>query len=83
MPIVMDMLNFQTNVLHMYQAYGGWTFAFTDYYAENITAVICDVHLVLVDDDWWLMIDDWWLIGDWWLIDDRWWVMMTIYYFVI
>ena len=27
-PIVMDMLNFEANVRHMYQAYGGWTFAF-------------------------------------------------------
>jgi len=38
MPIVMDMLNFMPNVLHMYRAYGGWTFAFDDYYAMNITA---------------------------------------------
>jgi len=37
MPIVMDMLNFEANVMHMYEAYGGWTFAFTDYYALNIT----------------------------------------------
>jgi PhoPQ-activated pathogenicity-related protein len=27
-PIVMDMLNFTQNVMHMYEAYGGWTFAF-------------------------------------------------------
>ncbi len=27
-PIVMDMLNFSNNVMHMYEAYGGWTFAF-------------------------------------------------------
>jgi len=36
-PIVMDMLNFQKNVAHMPKAYGGWTFAFEDYYALNIT----------------------------------------------
>ena len=36
-PIVMDMPNFHPNLKHMYQAYGGWTFAFEDYYAENIT----------------------------------------------
>lgn len=38
-PIVMDMLNFEKNVLHMWQAYGGWTFAFKDYYDMNITKV--------------------------------------------
>lgn len=36
-PIVMDMLNFQKNVGHMFKAYGGWTFAFEDYYKLNIT----------------------------------------------
>jgi len=36
-PIVMDMLNFVDNVMHMYTAYGGWTFAFKDYYELNIT----------------------------------------------
>ncbi len=25
----MDFLHFQTNMHHMYKAYGGWTFAFT------------------------------------------------------
>ncbi len=25
------------NVHHMYQAYGGWTFAFIDYYRVNFT----------------------------------------------
>ena len=28
-PIVMDMLNLTNSIPHMYQAYGGWTFAFT------------------------------------------------------
>jgi len=36
-PIVMDMLNFKPNVLHMIKAYGGWTFAFQDYYDLNLT----------------------------------------------
>jgi PhoPQ-activated pathogenicity-related protein len=36
-PIVMDMLNFTANVRHMYKSYGGWTFAFEDYYAMNLT----------------------------------------------
>lgn len=37
-PIVMDMLNFSAGVMHMYQSYGGWTFAFKDYWDLNITA---------------------------------------------
>lgn len=36
-PIVMDLLNLTSSLPHMYEAYGGWTFAFADYYAENIT----------------------------------------------
>lgn len=36
-PIVMDLLNFRKGVLHMYQAYGGFTFAFQDYCDMNIT----------------------------------------------
>jgi len=36
-PIVMDMLNFYKNVPHMTAAYGGFTFAFTDYCQCNIT----------------------------------------------
>jgi PhoPQ-activated pathogenicity-related protein len=36
-PIVMDLLNMQPNLHHMYRAYGGWTFAFKDYLEMNIT----------------------------------------------
>jgi PhoPQ-activated pathogenicity-related protein len=36
-PIVLDFLNFLPNMRHMYRAYGGWTFAFKDYYDENFT----------------------------------------------
>ena len=39
-PIVMDMLNFTHNVPHMYEAYGGWTFAFEPYWVLNITELI-------------------------------------------
>lgn len=39
-PIVMDMLHFIPGVEHMYRAYGGWTFAFKDYYEMNITTLI-------------------------------------------
>lgn len=38
-PIVMDLLNFEKNIAHMFKAYGGWTFAFIDYYNMNITEV--------------------------------------------
>lgn len=36
-PIVMDLLNLQTNLHHYYRALGGWTFAFGDYYTLNFT----------------------------------------------
>lgn len=39
-PIVMDMLNFTHFVPHMFQAYGGWTFAFEPYWELNITELI-------------------------------------------
>ena len=37
-PIVMDLLNMVKNCHHMWRAFGGWTFAFKDYYALNFTA---------------------------------------------
>lgn len=36
-PIVMDLLNMHQNLHHFWRAYGGWTFALTDYYAMNFT----------------------------------------------
>eukprot|EP00051_Salpingoeca_urceolata_P020759 m.315662 g.315662 ORF g.315662 m.315662 type:complete len:599 (-) comp19677_c5_seq3:2185-3981(-) len=36
-PIVMDLLNYKPNIHHFYRAFGGWTFAFSDYYALNFT----------------------------------------------
>nr|XP_002128778.1 autocrine proliferation repressor protein A [Ciona intestinalis] len=36
-PIVMDELNMVKNLHHHYRAYGGWSFAFKDYYDEDIT----------------------------------------------
>ncbi|KAK7102758.1 autocrine proliferation repressor protein A-like [Littorina saxatilis] len=36
-PMVMDLLNIVENLHHHYQSLGGWTFAFNDYYALNIT----------------------------------------------
>ncbi|XP_059147475.1 autocrine proliferation repressor protein A-like isoform X2 [Physella acuta] len=36
-PTVMDLLNVQKNLHHHFRSLGGWTFAFDDYYRENIT----------------------------------------------
>ncbi|KAK7003107.1 autocrine proliferation repressor protein A-like isoform X1 [Biomphalaria glabrata] len=36
-PVVMDLLNTQKNLHHHFRSLGGWTFAFGDYYVENIT----------------------------------------------
>eukprot|EP01084_Bolivina_argentea_P007444 13970_1 len=36
-PMVFDMENMHRSLHHMWKAYGGWTFAFEDYYDENIT----------------------------------------------
>ncbi|XP_072168404.1 autocrine proliferation repressor protein A-like [Diadema setosum] len=36
-PFVLDLLNMVKNLHHMYRSLGGWTFAFEDYYDENIT----------------------------------------------
>mmetsp|Transcript_35304 Transcript_35304/g.51885 ORF Transcript_35304/g.51885 Transcript_35304/m.51885 type:complete len:573 (-) Transcript_35304:53-1771(-) len=40
MPVVMDELNFIKNIHHHYRAYGGWSFALSDYIALNFTAQI-------------------------------------------
>ena len=37
LPVVMDELNFVENIKHHYKSYGGWTFAFYDYWVLNIT----------------------------------------------
>ena len=39
-PIVFDMLHLSTSVAHMFEAYGGWTFAFGDYWDNNVTSLI-------------------------------------------
>ncbi|XP_070581613.1 autocrine proliferation repressor protein A-like [Ptychodera flava] len=36
-PIVLDCLNFVKNLHHHYRSLGGWTFAFEDYYEEDVT----------------------------------------------
>jgi len=45
-PIVMDMLNFYKNIPHMSAAYGGFTFAFTDYCQENITGFMGTTNML-------------------------------------
>lgn len=37
-PVVMDLLNLHDNLHHMWRNYGGWTFAFEDYFDEDLTA---------------------------------------------
>ena len=39
-PIVLDLVNVSPLLHHMYRAYNGWTFAFSDYTQQNITANI-------------------------------------------
>jgi len=49
-PIVMDLLQMIPNVHHMYRAYGGWTFAFKDYYSMNFTQNIDHPNMQLLAD---------------------------------
>ncbi|CAF0836916.1 unnamed protein product [Adineta ricciae] len=44
-PIVMDILNFQANLHHMYRSLIGWTFIFEEYYAANITLNVDNVNM--------------------------------------
>ncbi|KAL5496935.1 hypothetical protein EMCRGX_G013313 [Ephydatia muelleri] len=44
-PIVMDELNMQANLHHHFRAYGGWSFAFNDYYELNITQSLDDPNM--------------------------------------
>jgi len=39
-PLVMDLLHFQTNLIHHYQSLGGWSFAFEDYYELGLTRYV-------------------------------------------
>jgi len=41
-PVVMDNLNSKENLHHHYRAYGGWSFAFEDYFEMNITNKLDD-----------------------------------------
>ena len=36
-PIVLSLLNIHDNLHHYYKSYGGWPFAFNDYYEVDIT----------------------------------------------
>jgi len=46
-PIVLDVLHMVPSLHHMWRAYGGWTFAFSDYYNVNLT-----MHIDTVQFEW-------------------------------
>ncbi|XP_043924075.1 autocrine proliferation repressor protein A-like [Protopterus annectens] len=50
-PIVMDELNLVKNLHHHYKSYGGWTFAFKDYYHMNITRDLDSPQLQQLADE--------------------------------
>ena len=39
-PVVFTMLDWNPNAKHQFQSYGGWTFAFSDYWEEGLTAYL-------------------------------------------
>jgi len=47
-PLVMDELNLVQNLHHHYKAYGGWSFAFDDYYNADITKDLDDPNMKLL-----------------------------------
>ena len=47
---VLDELNFVQNIKHHFRAYGGWSFALTDYYALNFTAQLDNPNTQLMMD---------------------------------
>jgi len=50
MPLVMDELDFVTNIHHHYRAYCGWSFALQDYYAMNFTRELDEPNVQLMMD---------------------------------
>ena len=52
-PLVLDVINLKPILHHMYRAYGGWTFAFKDYFTANVT-----VHMDTPEFDQMLAIVD-------------------------
>ncbi|CAF4591001.1 unnamed protein product [Rotaria sp. Silwood2] len=44
-PIVLDILNLQKNMMHHYRSLAGWTFAFYNYYQMNITRYLNNPYL--------------------------------------
>ena len=36
-PVVMDLINMHVNLKHHFMSLGNWSFAFEDFYRENIT----------------------------------------------
>ncbi|XP_025076722.1 autocrine proliferation repressor protein A-like [Pomacea canaliculata] len=49
-PIVFDLLHLVKNLHHHFRAYGGWTFAFNDYYELNFTGQLDNPNTQLMAD---------------------------------
>lgn len=50
-PIVLDALNFIQFAHHQYKAYGGWSFALSDYYDMNITSRFDSPNMVTLSEN--------------------------------
>ncbi|KAG5853646.1 hypothetical protein ANANG_G00028200 [Anguilla anguilla] len=48
LPIVLDLLNISENLHHHFRAYGGWSFAFQNYYELNITQFLDSPRMRLI-----------------------------------
>lgn len=49
-PVVLDAINFVAVEHHQYRAYGGWTYALTDYTDMNITYRFDDPNMVTLQE---------------------------------
>ncbi|CAH1788180.1 unnamed protein product [Owenia fusiformis] len=49
-PIVLSVLKLQETVNYHYRAYGGWSFAFNDYWSQNVTQYINDPRTKMMAD---------------------------------
>ena len=50
-PIVLDILNWHDNLHHHYQAYGGWSWAFQPYWAEEVSRYINHSRSIYMGDE--------------------------------
>ena len=49
-PIVLDLLNMQPNLRHMWENTGNWSFTFYDYWIEDVNKRLDDVNFPLMED---------------------------------